>query len=77
MFTGVFNEMEPNELAALMSCLVYDEKSDDMVTNFKNERLTQALDILTDNAKRILQFYQKAKIHIDEVQSFNLTLKFT
>jgi len=67
MFTGVFNEMEPSEIAALMSCLVFDERSDDMTVNFKNERLTQALDILMDNAKRILQVYQKAKINIDEV----------
>jgi len=70
MFTGVFNEMEPAEIAALMSCLVYDERSDDMTVNFKNERLTQALDILMDNAKRILQVYQKAKINIDEVIFF-------
>ena len=52
MFTGVFNEMEPSEIAALMSCLVYDEKTDETVTQFKNERLTQALDILLDNAKK-------------------------
>ena len=67
MFSGVFNEMSPSEIAALMSCMVYDEKTDDVNSNFKNERLTQAFDILLDNAKRILQIYQKAKINIDEV----------
>ena len=67
MFSGVFNEMSPSEIAALMSCMVYDEKTDDVNANFKNERLTQAFDILLDNAKRILQIYQKAKINIDEV----------
>ena len=68
MFSGVFNEMTPSEIAALMSCMVYDEKTDDVNANFKNERLTQAFDILLDNAKRILQVYQKAKINIDEVR---------
>ena len=67
MFTGVFNEMQPNEIAALMSCLVYDERSDDQVSNLKNERLIQAFDVLLENAKRVLQVYQKAKINIDEV----------
>lgn len=70
MFSGVFNEMSPSEIAALMSCMVYDEKTDDVNANFKNERLTQAFDILLDNAKRILQVYQKAKINIDEVRLF-------
>jgi len=70
MFTGVFNEMSPSEIAALMSCLVYDERSDDQNANLKNERLIQAFDILLDNAKRILQVYQKAKINIDEVRIF-------
>lgn len=69
MFTGVFNEMEPAEIAALMSCMVYDEKTDETAPNFKNDRLAQAFDILLDNAKRILQVYQKAKINIDEVIS--------
>jgi len=68
MFTGVFNEMSPSEIAALMSCLVYDERSDDQNANLKNERLIQAFDILLDNAKRILQVYQKAKINIDETE---------
>ena len=67
MFTGVLNEMEPSEIAALMSCMVYDEKTDEVSANLKNERLTQAFDIFMDNAKRILQVYQKAKINIDEV----------
>ena len=59
-----------------MSCMVYDEKTDDVNANFKNERLTQAFDILLDNAKRILQIYQKAKINIDEVTPvLNLILK--
>ncbi len=71
MFTGVFNEMTPAEIAALMSCLVYDERSDDQNANLKNERLIQAFDVLLDNAKRILQVYQKAKINIDEVKNFS------
>ena len=71
MFTGVFNEMNPSEIAALMSCLVYDERSDDQNANLKNERLIQAFDILLDNAKRILQVYQKAKINIDEVRIYS------
>lgn len=67
MFTGVLNEMEPSEIAALMSCMVYDEKTDEVTAHLKNERLTQAFDVFMDNAKRILQVYQKAKINIDEV----------
>lgn len=79
MFTGVLNEMEPSEIAALMSCMVYDEKTDEAGANLKNERLTQAFDIFMDNAKRILQVYQKAKINIDEVnhnfEKFRLIMK--
>jgi len=27
MFSGIFNEMEPSEIAALLTSLVHDEKS--------------------------------------------------
>ena len=44
MFAGILNEMEPNEIAAILSVLVYDEKSSaegGKLIVIKNERLNK------------------------------------
>ena len=67
MFSGVFNDMQPNEITALLSCLVHDERTNENVVNIKNERLSKALLVLFEHAKRILKVYQESKLIIDEV----------
>ena len=67
MFSGMFNDMEPNAITALLTCLVHDERSNENVVNIKNEKLSKALLVLYDQAKRILKVYQESKLNIDEV----------
>lgn len=67
MFSGIFQEMEPGHIAALLSCLVFDEKSNDTNFAIKNEKLLEYYNILLDHARRIFKVYQDAKINIDEV----------
>jgi len=39
MFAGLFNEMEANEIAALLSCLIHDENNSKEKCSIKNDRL--------------------------------------
>jgi len=70
MFSGIFQEMEPGYIAALLSCMVYDERSNDTNIAIKNEKLLELYNTLLDHAKRIFKIYQDAKINIDEVGGF-------
>lgn len=67
MFAGLFNEMEPNEVAGLLSALVHDESSNAEKTGIKQESLSKFYGILLEHGRRIVKIYNESKINIDEV----------
>lgn len=67
MFSGLLTDLDPNEIAALLSVLVHDEKSSDTNVNIKNEKLAKAYQALIDHGRRIVKVYQEAKINVEEV----------
>ena len=68
MFSGVFSEMEPNEIAALLSDLVHDEKNTTEKQSIKNEKLAKYFSILLEHGKRIAKVYNESKINVYEVR---------
>jgi ATP-dependent RNA helicase DOB1 len=69
MFSGLMNELEPNEIAALLCSLVHDEHgSDAKIFTMKNERLTKYYEKLRETARRIVKVYQESKINVDEIE---------
>ncbi|XP_041358322.1 exosome RNA helicase MTR4-like [Gigantopelta aegis] len=64
LFNGVFNDLTPPQIVALMSCFVFQEKSNE------NPRLTETLSgslrIMQDTARRIARISKEAKIELDE-----------
>jgi ATP-dependent RNA helicase DOB1 len=66
MFTGVFNELEFNQIAALVSCLVVQDKSDSKVQ--LSESLAGPLRQLQQTARRIAQVSQESKINVNVEQ---------
>lgn len=67
MFAGVFNEMECNEISAILSALVHDESSNNEKTGLKNESLSKYYAKMIEHAKRIVKIFNESKIKIDEV----------
>lgn len=75
IFNGVFNDLTPEQCAALLSCCVFQEKSED-VPKLKDE-LGGPLKIMQETARRIAKVSQESKLNIVEeeyVQSFKPTL---
>lgn len=63
VFQNVFEGMEANNIIALFSCLVFDEKSEDPITN--NLDLMKAFDTIKGIARRIAEVMVENKIPID------------
>lgn len=75
IFNGVFNDLSPEQCAALLSCCVFQEKSED-VPKLKEE-LGGPLKIMQETARRIAKVSQESKLNIVEeeyVQSFKPAL---
>merc|ERR1719188_2703686 len=53
VFQNVFADMEANHIIALISCLVFDEKSEDPMTN--NPELIKAFDIIKGIARNVAE----------------------
>ena len=69
MFSGLFNEMENNEIAAVLSCLVHDESAAGSEKGgIKNENLAKFYAAVLDQGRRIAKIYNESKINIDEVE---------
>jgi len=71
IFNGVFNSLEPEHIVALMSCLIYQEKSKETVK--LKEELAGPLRILQEASRRIATVCQDCKLPVDVeeyVQSF-------
>ena len=67
MFAGLFNEMEPNEIAGLLSSLVHDESQNNEKMGIKQENLAKIYGVLLEHCRRIVKVYNESKINIDEV----------
>ncbi|QRW07322.1 ATP-dependent RNA helicase DOB1 [Ceratobasidium sp. AG-Ba] len=75
IFNGVFNSLLPEQCAALLSCFVFTEKSE-QVTKLKEE-LAGPLRVLQEIARRIAKVSKESKLALDEeeyVQSFKVEL---
>ncbi|KAF7313786.1 hypothetical protein HMN09_00535800 [Mycena chlorophos] len=75
IFNGAFNTLLPEQCAALLSCFVFAEKSE-QVTKLKEE-LAAPLRSMQEIAKRIAKVSKESKIEIDEtdyVASFKVEL---
>jgi len=65
LFNGVFNDMTPNQAAALISCFVFQEKSSEMPK--LGEELAGPLRQMQDTARRIARISKEAKLeHVEE-----------
>ncbi|KAF9465418.1 ATP-dependent RNA helicase [Collybia nuda] len=75
IFNGVFNPLSPEQCAALLSCFVFTEKSD-QTTKLKEE-LAAPLRVMQEIARRIAKVSKESKLTIDEdeyVSSFKVEL---
>lgn len=75
IFNGVFNPLLPEHCAAILSCFVFTEKSE-QPTKLKEE-LAAPLRIMQEIARRIAKVSKECKLSIDEdeyVQSFKVEL---
>ena len=75
IFNGVFNDLTPEQTAALLSCFVFQEKSEE-VPKLKDE-LGGPLKIMQEMARRIAKVSIECKISLveeDYVQSFKPAL---
>lgn len=75
IFNGVFNPLAPEHAAALLSCFVFTEKSE-QPTKLKEE-LAAPLRVMQEIARRIAKVSKECKLDIDEdeyVQSFKVEL---
>ncbi|KAF8634053.1 hypothetical protein AX17_004317 [Amanita inopinata Kibby_2008] len=75
IFNGVFNPLSPEQCAALLSCFVFSEKSE-QTTKLKEE-LAAPLRVMQEFARRIAKVTKESKLSIDEddyVSSFKVEL---
>ncbi|TFK37029.1 rRNA-processing arch domain-containing protein [Crucibulum laeve] len=75
IFNGVFNSLTPEQCAALLSCFVFTEKSE-QATKLKEE-LAAPLRVMQEIARRIAKVSKESKLPIDEdeyVSSFKVEL---
>ncbi|KAJ3760892.1 rRNA-processing arch domain-containing protein [Lentinula raphanica] len=75
MFDGAFNALAPEQCAALLSCFVFDEKSDKQTK--LSEELVEPLRTMQELAKRIAKVSTESKLPLNEekyVASFKVEL---
>ncbi|KAF8958427.1 rRNA-processing arch domain-containing protein [Flammula alnicola] len=75
IFNGVFNPLSPEQCAALLSCFVFAEKSE-QATKLKEE-LAAPLRVMQEIARRIAKVSKESKLPVDEdeyVSSFKVEL---
>ncbi len=65
MFAGVFNNLAPEQTVALLSCFVFEEKSDDAGAKLKEE-LAVPLRALQEMARRISKVSAECKLDLPE-----------
>jgi ATP-dependent RNA helicase DOB1 len=72
VFQNVFADMEANNIIALCSCLIFDEKSEDPITN--NLELMKAFDSIKGIARNVAEVMVENKMPID-VEEYVTRLK--
>uniref|UniRef100_A0A1X7UR54 Exosome RNA helicase MTR4 n=1 Tax=Amphimedon queenslandica TaxID=400682 RepID=A0A1X7UR54_AMPQE len=71
IFNGAFNDLSVEQCVALLSCFVFQEKTDEMPK--LTEELSGPLRLMQDSARKIAKVAKEAKLDIDEdtyVESF-------
>jgi len=53
MFSGLFNDMEPNQIAALLSCMIHDENSGQDKQIIKNTVIQTKYENILEIAKKM------------------------
>ncbi|GAO48543.1 putative ATP dependent RNA helicase [Saitoella complicata NRRL Y-17804] len=69
IFNGVFNDLTAEQCAALVSCFVFDEKSDEAPK--LQEELAGPLRLMQEMARRIAKVSQESKLNIVEDEYVN------
>ncbi|XP_022659968.1 superkiller viralicidic activity 2-like 2 isoform X2 [Varroa destructor] len=64
IFNNIFNNLNPAQCNAVLSCLVFQEKSNEMPK--LTEELMQPLRLMQDMARRIAQVSRDSKLELDE-----------
>jgi len=64
IFDGVFNDLAPEVCAALLSCFVFDEKSDEDAGRLPEE-LKRPIEILKAKARRVATVQSESKCQVD------------
>lgn len=72
VFHNVFEDMEANHILALCSCLIFDEKSEDPITN--EPELLRAFDKCQAIARQVGEVMHECKLPVD-VEEYTMTLK--
>ncbi|RKP16157.1 Skiv2l2 protein, partial [Rozella allomycis CSF55] len=69
IFNGAFNDLTVDQINALLSCFVFQEKSEDN-SKLKSE-LAKPLKLLHDTARKIAQVSKESKLNINEEDYVN------
>lgn len=75
LFNGVFNDLNVYQINALLSCFVFEEKTEQMPK--LTEELSQPLKVMQELARRIATVSKEAKLEMDEsdyIESFKPNL---
>ncbi|CAO1633444.1 unnamed protein product [Jaminaea pallidilutea] len=75
IFNGVFTDLTPEQCAALLSCFVFSEKSEQQIR--LKEDLAAPLRVMQETARRIAKVSKEAKLEVNEdeyVQSFKVEM---
>ncbi|KAG7578897.1 ATP-dependent RNA helicase Ski2 C-terminal [Arabidopsis thaliana x Arabidopsis arenosa] len=73
MFNGTFNDLDHHQVAALASCFIPVDKSNEQV-NLRNE-LTKPLQQLQDSARKIAEIQHECKLEIDVEEYVESTIR--
>eukprot|EP00825_Cyclidium_porcatum_P025149 TRINITY_DN27418_c0_g2_i1.p1 TRINITY_DN27418_c0_g2~~TRINITY_DN27418_c0_g2_i1.p1 ORF type:complete len:231 (-),score=59.69 TRINITY_DN27418_c0_g2_i1:171-863(-) len=68
LFNGLFNEMEPAMITAVLSALIHDENTANEKQQIKNAEINKYFQLVLEEAKKIYQIMQESKINIEEKQ---------
>ena len=68
IFTGFFNELSPQQVAALLSSLVHEERSSTERMRTKDPKLRNKLGELIQRAKALFAIFQECRMGIEEVR---------
>ena len=66
LFNGLFNDLNPNQIASLLSCFVFEEKAEQLPK--LTEELSEPLRQMQELAKRIANVSKEAKLEVDEME---------